>query len=663
MTDILLLFFDLANEVLAAVIVILATSLLLYNITRSFRDRVARTSGVVLISVIITYVGDVFLSLEPSLRTHEAVARLQYIGITLIPAALFHLSDALLDTTGLPSRGRRRRVIRLMYALSIVFLSFVLFTNAMITPVVVGRRVSFDPQLLFFVFVAFFLIAIIASFVNVDRARRRCLTRGTRSRMAYIELAIITPALAIFPYSVIFKGFEQSPILELTLVNTANALTIVMLLFLSYPLSFFGSRVPDRVVKTELLRFILRGPATAGLVLGVIVFTPPSGQILGLPGDDFMPFLAVTIVLLWQWVVDVSLPWLERRLIYNEDEEQFNKIQELTRQLLTRDDLLQLFDAILEAGCEYMRVSRAFVLSDTNGEGKAEIVRAIGVSDADLDVDGAIQAARSNGNAPILWNEYVLLTLYSMRVGSENRTLIGVLGVQAHAENQPLTEGDIEKLQLFRRRAARTLDDLNLQSEIYAALEGLLPQFVTSRENVADVEFRPGYTETPVSLMPERDQIIEQVAAALRHYWGGPGLAQSRLLELEVVRQALPDNDNNPVKALRAVLDRAIEIQKPEGERDYRSQEWMLYNILHLRFIKKRLVRDTARMLFISDANLYRKQNLAIEAAADTIMRLEQEAQAAVSGGARPPATRGERADLTPRTADQPPDSPPPAAQ
>jgi hypothetical protein len=660
--DLLLLFLDLANELLAAAIVILAVSLFLYNITRNFRDRVARTSGVVLLSVTITYIGDVFVSLQPSPMFMEAVGRLQFIGITLIPTAIFHLSDALLDTTGLPSRGRRRRVVRMLYLFSFAFMAAALFSDALVVPVANPRKPSFDPAALFYVFVAFFVIAGIAAYINVDRARRRCLTRNTRSRMAYLQAAILAPALAIFPYSILFKGFDSSPLLEVTLVNIANGLTILMLLFISYPLSFFGSRAPDRVVKAELLRFVLRGPATAGLILGVIVFIPPSGQVLGLPGDEFTPFAAVTVVLLWQWVVDIALPWLERRLIYRADEDQFNKIQELTRQLLTRDDLLQLLDAILEAGCEHMRANRAFVIS--NYDGKSEIVRSQGAVADGFDLDGAMQAARGNGDAPILWNGFVLLTLYSLRTSSDHKTLIGVLGVEARGEVEPLAENDEEKLQVFRRRAARTLDDLQLQGEIYAALEGLLPQFMTSRENVADLEFRPGHERNvfPTLELPDREQVVEQVGAALRHYWGGPGMTQSRLLEWKIVRDSLADNDNNPVKALRAILDRAIEIQKPEGERDYRSQEWMIYNILHLRFIKKRLVRDTARMLYISDANLYRKQNLAIEAVADTLIRMERELSASprLTDAVSPPAAR---ADSTPHTADQPAGSPAPERQ
>ncbi|MFW5749109.1 MAG: hypothetical protein ACOCYT_05795, partial [Chloroflexota bacterium] len=69
----------------------------------------------------------------------------------------------------------------------------------------------------------------------------------------------------------------------------------------------------------------------------------------------------------------------------------------------------------------------------------------------------------------------------------------------------------------------------------------------------------------------------------------------------------------------------AIDKQCPEGERDMKSPEWTLYNILTLRFIEKRKVRETARRLYMSEANLYRKQNVAIEAVADVILEMERD--------------------------------------
>jgi hypothetical protein len=115
---------------------------------------------------------------------------------------------------------------------------------------------------------------------------------------------------------------------------------------------------------------------------------------------------------------------------------------------------------------------------------------------------------------------------------------------------------------------------------------------------------------------------------ALSHYWGGPKLTKSPLLHLQVVQEAADQQGGNPTKGLRQVLDRAVEQQKPEGERSMTTAEWILYNILELKFIQGQKVRDVARRLAMSESDLYRKQRVAIENVARAISNMEQEAVA-----------------------------------
>lgn len=113
------------------------------------------------------------------------------------------------------------------------------------------------------------------------------------------------------------------------------------------------------------------------------------------------------------------------------------------------------------------------------------------------------------------------------------------------------------------------------------------------------------------------------VRDALSHYWGGPKLTGSPLLRLHVVQAALAEHDGNPARALRAVLAQAIEQQRPEGERRLTAAEWLIYNILDLKFIQGLRVRDIAQRLAMSEADLYRKQRLAIEEVARTLSEME----------------------------------------
>ena len=61
---------------------------------------------------------------------------------------------------------------------------------------------------------------------------------------------------------------------------------------------------------------------------------------------------------------------------------------------------------------------------------------------------------------------------------------------------------------------------------------------------------------------------------------------------------------------------------KPEGERRF-TAEWILYNILELKFIEGWKVRDVATRLAMSEADFYRKQRVAIEEIARVIREME----------------------------------------
>jgi type IV secretory pathway VirB2 component (pilin) len=446
--------------------------------------------------------------------------------------------------------------------------------------------------------------------------------------MGYLQVAMLTPALGIFPFSALLGPGEEFTLASLLLVNGSNVVVILMLLFLAYPLSFFGSSIPDRVVKAELLRFILRGPAAGMLALVVIIYVRPATRVFGLTGERFTPFAVVAVVLLWQWFVHLALPWLEKRLIYSdEDDDQLGKLQNLSDQLLTRNDLIQLLEATLAACCDYLQVNTAFAVALTDTE--PELVAAIGPTRPTKlliqeEVEPLVGLLNVDSFTIEKWFSYWVVPLYSRR--GDNHQMIGFIGIQARSPEVDLTPDERDTFQMFIRRAAQALDDLALQSEIYAALEGLLPQMNLNRTRAAEVEYRQGRENRP-ALPPEtsdaeREQFIEQVRAALRHYWGGPGLTHSQLLQLDVVNDVLPDNDNNPVKALRTVLEQAIESQRPEGDRKMTSPEWTIYNILDLRFIQKHKVREVAQRMALSEPDLYRKQRVAIEAVADAIDKM-----------------------------------------
>ncbi|HPO59439.1 MAG TPA: hypothetical protein PLV53_11390, partial [Anaerolineaceae bacterium] len=105
-----------------------------------------------------------------------------------------------------------------------------------------------------------------------------------------------------------------------------------------------------------------------------------------------------------------------------------------------------------------------------------------------------------------------------------------------------------------------------------------------------------------------------------------PKLTESPLMKLKVVTQAMVKHDGNPANALRAILREAIESVRPEGERRF-TAEWVLYNILEMKFLEGKKVREIARRLAMSEADLYRKQRVAIEAVAKAILDMESQVQ------------------------------------
>ncbi len=115
------------------------------------------------------------------------------------------------------------------------------------------------------------------------------------------------------------------------------------------------------------------------------------------------------------------------------------------------------------------------------------------------------------------------------------------------------------------------------------------------------------------------------VKDALNHYWGGPKLTESPLRGLRIVQEAMTEHEGNPANAMRAILREAIDRNRPEGEPRLNA-EWLLFNLLEMKFLQGRKVREVARRLAMSEADLYRKQRIAIESLANTLLEMERNA-------------------------------------
>jgi len=179
------------------------------------------------------------------------------------------------------------------------------------------------------------------------------------------------------------------------------------------------------------------------------------------------------------------------------------------------------------------------------------------------------------------------------------------------------------------RRAVMALRDRNTQQQVFQALIELSPQV----DMIQSLRAAGRYNDTHLldEEIPISDEMIQWVKEALTHYWGGPKLTESPLLQFQVVQNAIRALEGNNANALRSILKEAIERLRPGGERRY-TAEWILYNILDLKFMEGRKVREIALRLAMSEADLYRKQRVAIDMVAKEIVEMETQARKTIEG-------------------------------
>ena len=183
-------------------------------------------------------------------------------------------------------------------------------------------------------------------------------------------------------------------------------------------------------------------------------------------------------------------------------------------------------------------------------------------------------------------------------------------------------------MEALSARAALALEDRQRQEQVFSSLATLTPQVA----RIQQLRAAARYDGSDVLTTPDSEldlnsgDLSKWVKDALSHYWGGPKLTESPLLNLKVVQQSLEEHEGISTNALRAILRQGIERIRPEGERRF-TGEWILYNILEMKFMEGRKVREVAMRLAVSEADLYRKQRVAIEAVANAILEMENQAR------------------------------------
>ena len=613
------------NQIFEAGIAITAFSLFIRALTFNLRNRVSRSFALLLACIMVVFSGEAISGATTDAFALDFWLRFQWIGIVYFPAAFAHLSDALLETTGQPSRGRRSKVIRFGYVISTLFL-LGLPANRLVGPVLYDDgpvpHLAHTPLSAFFT--GIYILAGAFAGWTIWRAYQRTRLSVSRRRMRYLMAGALFMVLGTYPYLQIGSGFANDhPLIFIFLATLGNIAVFIFLMLMAYAVAFFGVSWPDRLVKSRLIKWFLRGPVTVFIVLFLMTLAHETGSIFGAPYTVSIPIITVTTVLLMEHVITLVYPFSERWFFNGGDRDNIQLLQNLSERLITSGDLSQFLEAVLASVCDRFQVSTGFIaaLSDEGIEqvvqvGDREKLEKIGLDQALLE---EVATGRENGRQELFaWGDFWLHPLYSPGQ-DELLGLIGVIKDDSHALKEDLGESLI----VLGQRAALALEDRQLQQQVFQGLEALSPKVDLIQRLRAATRYDQ---EEMMSDLDEREDSIDLskwVKDALSHYWGGPKLTESPLMGLQVVQSAMRDHDGNPANALRSILREGIERVKPEGERRF-TAEWILYNILEMKFMEGRKVREIALRLAMSEADLYRKQRVAIEEVAKAVLDMER---------------------------------------
>jgi hypothetical protein len=368
----------------------------------------------------------------------------------------------------------------------------------------------------------------------------------------------------------------------------------------------------------------VRGPFTASCIAGVVILVSRLEAFLGMQRDELVLIVLVALIVLLQLLVSSIRPYIDL-VIFSRDRDELVRIQRLSERLLTSTDLQQYLENILSAICDLLRVPAAFIVAST---AKGPHIEAVVGSVEHAPMRESLAATTSTLEAFAPDGPQVVLGYWVWPLhAQEGNAILGALAVASRCEPSELSPEEMAGLTTLIGQAARALQDRRLQQGVFAAVDKIMPDLEEIQRQRSAVRYVDSSTQ--VSSEPglyTSPEFTTWVRDALSHYWGGPKLTASPLIQLRVVQQALQQNDNSPAKALRAVLLRAMDQLKPSSDRKLTATTWLLYNILELKFVQGKRVREIAMQLALSESDLYRKQRVAIEAVAAALAQMERQA-------------------------------------
>lgn len=610
------------SQILMAGVAVTAFSLLLYALAFNLRDRVARSFAGIMICVVISFTAVSLVSTNSDGGITRFLLLLQWAGVILLPPIYLQFSNAVLATTGKPSKGKRLIAILLAYLISGAFL-ILLLLGWFVGPVVYDNVPvpHLTPVTATYLFALYFMAAMAASWINFVRSYRRAVTSTSRRRMGYLIAGAVAPVIGSLPFLLFGSGIVKiNGLVFWGLTGLSNTIVIILIVVMSYAVAFFGTPWPDRVVKGRLFKWLMRGPFTASATLGVVTVIRRAGALFGQDYTALVPILMVATILLLEYVIILFAPLGERYLFWGKDSNELQIIHQMEDRLLTNNDLRQFLEMILSAVCDRLQVKGAYIAVLTPDG--FEQLASVGITNAallELPGNAEVQPDRDEPEAALVWKNSLIIPLQEQENG---RNLIGLLGIP-DCNERVLETDEWSTIEILKERAVLALRDRRLQEDIFANIQEYAPDIAVIEHLRASARY--GNTSALSRELPEAtDDVIKWVRDALTHYWGGPRLTETPLMKFKAVQLAVAENEGNQANAMRSVIKKAVERIRPEGERRY-TADWILYNIIELKFLEGKKVREVALRLSMSEADLYRKQRIAIEAVAREILEMESQ--------------------------------------
>lgn len=621
-----------ANSWLASVVLIVAFSLLAYIVFHNARSDIARAFCILLAGVVVVYAGDVLIGQASRPQTKLFLLRAQWLGIAFVPAAYLHFSDALLVFSG--SRSRWRRVgVWAGYAASAAFFVLALGTDLVVRDgALQGPLAQFAAGPLFGLYLLYFALTCIGGLINVHLARRNALVPAMRRRLTYLGLTFLAPGLGVFPYLAAAGARNLVHTNWLLLFSTLGSLGVaLMITVMAYSVAFQGVLVAERLVKYDFVRWVLYGPFIGVTIVLCLQIVPLATRTTGLPAETIITFGVLMMTVLMPIFVSAVKPYVDT-VVFMQDRAEIDWLRALPRTTFTRSDLRLLLENTLVAICGALRVPTGFVVGPAE-EGfqvkaligsRSDVRRFVTEHPLAEVIERLQQAPLRDPDQPPAADSFLRCNgFYMMPLRDRSNVFLGALGV-AYPQ-QELSTDTRRLIGALAHQMELALSNVQIQEQLFGTLRELGPEIASLQQFSTRLDQATPATleglDGEVALLPEFPQLVKD---ALSHYWGGPKLSDSPLLGLRTVRRLLGDQGGSPTKALQGVLRQAIENMRPDSQLDPSAQEWMLYNILELRFLQGRRIRDIAEKLAISESDLYRKQRVAVEEVARQLALMEE---------------------------------------